>query len=97
MSMVIDIHMRKGVRAEFDIYIGRLVRWVDFTSNTKWGNYWGRDLEKYEQMARIHLGDDLEELEGKRLGCWCITTDEIEPVKCHGQILMKLLREAQGK
>ncbi len=93
MNSVVDIHKKDGIRPEFDIYIGRRVRWLDFTSDTKWGNYWGRDLSKYERMARLHLWDDLEELEGKILGCWCITTDKTYPVKCHGQILMKLLRE----
>lgn len=34
---------------------------------------------------------DLNELTGKRLGCWCITTGSCEPpLTCHGQILMKL-------
>jgi len=40
---------------------------------------------------------NLDELEGKILGCWCITTNKLEPLKCHGQILMKLLREKKNE
>jgi len=37
---------------------------------------------------------DLNELAGKRLGCWCVTTGSCEPpLKCHGQIWIKLWRE----
>lgn len=35
----------------------------------------------------------LDELRGKTLGCWCINTDKETPVKCHGQVLLKLLNE----
>lgn len=34
---------------------------------------------------------NIEELRGKMLGCWCITTSEIYPLCCHGQILLELL------
>lgn len=94
MSMVVDIHKKKGIRPEYDIYIGRKVRFVDWTYNSKWGNYdYGKDLKGYESYIRAVWCDDLDELVGKKLGCWCITTDKIEPLKCHGQILMKLLKE----
>ena len=90
--MVIDLHKKNGKTPEFDIYIGRKVRWVDWTYNSKWGNY-SKDLEAYEKNIRMFNWYDLEELRGKKLGCWCITTDKIEPLKCHGQILLKLLEE----
>ena len=32
---------------------------------------------------------DVDELSGKRLGCWCVTTGKVEPVKCHGQPIVK--------
>jgi len=74
-------------RDEFDVYIGR---------GTKWGNPYiiGRDgdrkevIDKYRQyivMRRKDLLNDLEELKGKRLGCWCA------PKACHGDVLIDLI------
>lgn len=75
--------------SEYDIYIGR---------PSKWGNPFviGRDgtREKVIQMykdwilSRQDLLNDLHELDGKRLGCYCYPND------CHGDIL-KELREQQ--
>ena len=33
----------------------------------------------------------LREIKGKRLGCWCIETDQISPIVCHGQVLLYLM------
>lgn len=74
-------------RDEFDVYIGR---------GSKWGNPYiiGRDgtreevidkYRKYMVMRRKNLLNDLEELEGKRLGCWCA------PRACHGDVLVTLI------
>lgn len=93
MSSVVDIHKKKGVRPDFDVYIGRAVLWTEFTRNTKWANLFYLRLDLYEEYIRSHLWDDLGELEGKKLGCWCLTTADIEPIVCHGQLLMKLLKE----
>jgi hypothetical protein len=69
------------------VYIGR---------PTKWGNPFsvevhGRDecIKKYERYIRNKpkLLRDLKELKGKNLGCWC------KPKRCHGEILLKLLKE----
>lgn len=38
-----------------------------------------------------HLLEDLHELKGKVLGCWC------SPKSCHGDILLKLIEEKYGK
>ena len=96
MSMVVDVHKKNGKRLYFDIYIGRKVRFVDWTYNSIWGNYdYKDDLDGYETYIRVEGWDDLEGLKGAILGCWCITTDKIEPLKCHGQILMKLIREKE--
>jgi hypothetical protein len=51
-------------------------------------------LKKYEHYIRKKieeedLWDDLEALRGKTLGCWC------HPEACHGDILLKLLRETK--
>jgi hypothetical protein len=46
-------------------------------------------LDKYEKYVRNtpELMESLIELKGKVLGCWC------HPEMCHGDILVKLLRE----
>jgi len=72
----------------YDVYIGR---------PSKWGNPFkiGIDgnrlevIEKYEKYARNNkkLLEDLSELEGKTLGCYC------KPKPCHGDVLIKLIRE----
>lgn len=44
-------------------------------------------IEKYRAyiLSRPDLMARLEELEGKRLGCWC------KPKSCHGEVLLELL------
>jgi len=87
-------------RKKFDVYIGR---------PSKWGNPFliGRDgsrqevIGKYEKhiLLRPDLLNDLHDLKGKTLGCWC------KPKLCHGDVLAKLanslgvdkLREWYGK
>jgi hypothetical protein len=73
---------------EYDVLIAR---------PSKWGNPFqiGRDgsREKVITMYEIHLRRrpdllaSLPELAGKRLGCHC------KPEACHGDVLVKLLRE----
>ncbi len=68
---------------------------IDRTS--KWGNPYrigpdgDRDevCDKYEVylLGRVDLLRALEELRGKRLGCWC------KPLRCHGDILVRFLGE----
>lgn len=70
----------------YDVYIGR---------PGKWGNPFviGKDgtreevIAKYRDyvLAQGHLLYSLEELRGKRLGCWCA------PLPCHGDVLVELL------
>ncbi len=106
MSCVIDIHKIKGIRPDFDVYIGRKITYRNkHTIDLK--EYWFEDskwanprltLEEYELYIKNRIEEqpeyyDLNELKNKRLGDWCITTDKLVPLKCHGQILMKLVRE----
>lgn len=70
------------------------------------GDFWGGKLITREgclTLFAIFISEkirmfpatyDLRELVGKRLGDWCVTTSEITPLVCHGQILIKLIREA---
>jgi len=69
----------------YDIYIGR---------GSKWGNPFriGKDgtreevIEKYkEYIQNSYILDDVHELKGKTLGCYC------KPEACHGDVLVELV------
>ena len=77
------------------LYIGRNMSfYVKGATASKWKNpfsvkKYGRKkcLELYEEyIKKSDLIDDLDELKGKELGCWCY------PESCHGDILLKLLK-----
>lgn len=42
-----------------------------------------------EYIRKSSLMNDIEELRGKRLGCWC------KPNACHGDILVKILHDTR--
>ena len=88
-TRIVDLHNKDIL---FDIYIGRRVEGVDWTYDSKWGNYF-HSLDDYEIFVCDNLWDDLDELKNKILGCWCLNTHIIYPIICHGQILLKLLKE----
>lgn len=80
-----------NLRSEpYDVYIGR---------GSKWGNPFkiGTDgnreevIIKYEIRLRSdeELMSKIEELRGKRLGCFC------KPKACHGDVLVKILKERE--
>lgn len=82
------------------LYIGRNMNYyVKGANGSKWQNPYsssvhGLDkcLELYEEYVRKgDLYKQLEELDGKILGCWC------HPNKCHGDVLIKLLQEKKNK
>lgn len=60
----------------------------------------GKDgtLEEVLQKYYCHIynkpgaADMLRQIKGKRLGCWCIETDQIYPSVCHGQVLLYLMQ-----
>jgi hypothetical protein len=72
-------------RDKYDVYIGR---------PSKWGNPFviGKDgsredvVIKYKEwiLTQPDLLNDLKELKGKVLGCWC------SPQACHGDVLVEL-------
>jgi hypothetical protein len=82
MSHPLVVHCRVN---NFDVYCGR---------PSKWGNPFeiGKDgtrqqvIDKYERwlLQQPELIDQLSELTGKILGCWCA------PKRCHCEILAKL-------
>lgn len=80
------------------IYIGRNNCYVKGAKGSIWKNpfsvkKFGRDgcLIQYEEYLRKNkkLMDNLSSLKGKVLGCWCA------PEGCHGDILVKLLKEQE--
>ena len=78
-----------------DVYIGRACNMGGWNlKQSKWANpFTLRNdsievvISKYENYIRNNskLMNDLEELRGKTLGCWCA------PGPCHGDVLIKLL------
>lgn len=95
--MVVNLHKKKGKRRKCHVYIGRRMEGTEFTEDSKWANFFYDRLDLYEEHVRRHLWDDLEELRGKILGCWCVNTKYIKPIVCHGQVLLKLVREKRGR
>ncbi len=86
------VHCKK---ANYDVYIGRGSKWGNpFTHHTSGTTakyiVGSRDeaIKSYEHWITKgdgkHLLNDLHELKGKILGCWC------KPLACHGEILAKL-------
>ena len=87
------VHCKK---APYDVYIGRPSKWgnpfthLDTSTQAKF-KVKTRDeaIEAYREWITNgdgkHLMNDLHELKGKVLGCWC------KPLSCHGDILADLV------
>lgn len=79
----------------YDIYIGRPSKWGNPFTHKKEGTL-GKylvktrkeSIERYREWITsgegMYLLDDLHELKGKKLGCFC------KPKTCHGDILAEL-------
>jgi hypothetical protein len=87
------VHCKKE---PFDIYIGRPSKWGNpFThlNDSTQAKYVVKTREESIEAYREwilngegkHLLNDLHELKGKVLGCWC------KPKTCHGDILAELV------
>ena len=92
-----------------NVYIGRPgIVFIDKERFPKKGSIWANpfkvsvkltrkdSLEKYEIYIREKIETEavykeLLQLNGKNLGCWC------KPEECHGDILLKILKEALDK
>jgi len=80
----------------YDLYIGRENKTFGLKAS-KWANPFTLDeftredsLIWYEDyIRRTELYDDLEELTGLTLGCWC------KPKECHGDVLIRLYNEKE--
>lgn len=96
-TTVVHLKRAKGVVVQdCDIYIGRQCYMGGWKlPASKWANpysvkkYGADAIPLYEEYVRNNqtLMNDIEELRGKRLGCWCV------PNPCHGDILIKVLNE----
>lgn len=94
---VVRIQRKNGkIVQDCDVYIGRAVNRGGWNlPQSKWANpfsvkKYGREkaLEMYEEhVITSGLIDDIEELRGKQLGCWC------HPEKCHGDVLLQILED----
>jgi hypothetical protein len=82
-----------------DVYIGRKnVRGKHKCAASIWGNTTG-SLDKYEEYVRSspELLHQLASLKGKVLGCWHTVADRRKGSVCHGDVLLKLIEEYDGK
>lgn len=98
LPTVVHLRRSKGkIVQDCDIYIGRACNMGGWNlSQSKWHNpysvkQYGRDdaldrYKKYIESNQHNLLNDLHELAGKKLGCWC------KPSPCHGDILRELFR-----
>ena len=83
MSKTKVVHCNKE---PYDIYIGRPSRWGNPFSIGPDGTR-KEVIDKYRQFILTHpqLMEDLHELRGKTLGCFC------KPLPCHGDVLVELI------
>jgi hypothetical protein len=100
MTTVVHICRKHGqIVQDCDVYIGRACNRGGWDlPQSKWHNpftvnqYGDQAIVLYEQYIRaVPFIDEIEELRGKRLGCWC------RPNPCHGDILVKILNERQSQ
>lgn len=84
------VHCKKE---KYDVYIGRPSKWGNPFTHIKDKKTQAEfvvsnrqeAIEKYrEYILKSDLLNDLHELKGKVLGCWCA------PLPCHGDILLEL-------
>jgi hypothetical protein len=96
MATVVHLKRQGGEIVQgCDVYIGRSCNMGGWhLSQSKWYNpytvkqYGDQAIILYEQYIRTSsLINDIEELRGMMLGCWCA------PNPCHGHILIKILNE----
>jgi len=86
-------------KEKYDVYIGRPSKWgnpythIDDKQTLAKFIVPTREaaIKAYEKWITegdgMHLLNDLPELKGKILGCWC------KPLACHGEVLARLARQ----
>lgn len=112
---VVRIQRKNGVIIQdCDVYIGRACNQGGWSlRQSKWHNpFTVKQAGSGENACQLyktyittgagkHLLSDLDELKGKRLGCWCVnsrerTVDQIlTNPKCHGEVLLGLIYQQE--
>lgn len=80
------VHFKKE---PYDVYIGRPSKWGNRFDVAVYGRGNCIDLFEEDLLLRLIKGDitedELLELDGKVLGCWC------KPRPCHGDVYVKII------
>lgn len=73
----------------YDVYIGRGSIWGNpFKMKNNSNKERDRVCDEYEKWFwTTNLENNLEQLKGKRLGCYC------SPLRCHGHFLAKIVND----
>ena len=102
MTSVVRIRRKNGVIVQdCDVYIGRAQNQGGWNlKSSKWANPFpvkthglSNSLTLYKEYITKRIDEDpitydLNELRGKRLGCWCDN-------RCHGDILVELIENTE--
>ena len=75
-----------GAGGPYDVYIGRGGKWGNPFPEKQYGRY-GCIVEYEKYLKKSPLINDLAELKGKTLGCYCA------PKACHGHVLADLVNK----
>lgn len=80
-------------KESYDVYIGRGSKWGNpFVMRNNSQTERDRVCEEYEKYFwTTDLPNQLSELRGKRLGCYC------KPLRCHGDFLADLVNKKFGE
>jgi hypothetical protein len=80
-------------KESYDVYIGRGSKWGNpFAMRNQSQTERDRVCEEYEKYFwTTDLPNQLSELRGKRLGCYC------KPLRCHGDFLADLVNKKFGE
>ena len=84
------ININKKPKEKYDVYIGRPSKWGNVFVIGIHGNR-EEVIAKYKEyiLSKPELLQDLKELKGKTLGCFC------KPLPCHGDVLIELIKDME--
>ena len=86
------INIKRDEKPDNYTYIGRGSKWGNpFVMNSQSNRDVVVKLYKEYIENKKELMNDLEELRGRTLGCYC------KPLKCHGDVLIELLNKKGGE
>ena len=83
------VHCKKE---NYDVYIGRPGKWGNPYTLDNYTREEAIELYRKYLWSQIKSGkitiDDLKQLQGKTLGCWC------SPLPCHGEVIISAVKWA---